>query len=132
MMTQWMIVVAGPQYIGDIRQASDDQLSVKDAMAELISYIILFGLHAYWNQTLHADILFGPELLDDDFHIEVIRSHLTRNITSRFSDVQEEIAVAFSEYMPTKGEMVGVNKTYSEIIVDQGQNGQRLLRARPF
>ena len=36
MMTQWMIVVASPQLIDDIRRASDDQLSLKDAIAEVI------------------------------------------------------------------------------------------------
>ena len=40
---------------------------------------------------------------DDDFHTDVIRSHLTRNIAARFSDIQDEIAVACSEYIPTKG-----------------------------
>jgi hypothetical protein len=36
MLTQWMIVVTGPQLIEDMRRASDDQLSLKDAFAEVI------------------------------------------------------------------------------------------------
>lgn len=39
---------------------------------------------------------------DDDFHADVIRNHLTRNIAARYSDVQDEIAVAFSQIIPTK------------------------------
>ncbi|KAF8721948.1 hypothetical protein AX14_010063 [Amanita brunnescens Koide BX004] len=87
MLTTWMIVVTSPQSIDDIRRASDDQLSLKDAIAE----------------SFHSDILFDPEMHDDDFHTDVIRSHLTRNIAARFSDIQDEIAVACSEYIPTKG-----------------------------
>ena len=38
MLTQWMIVVTGPELIEDMRRASDDQLSSKDAFAEVICY----------------------------------------------------------------------------------------------
>ena len=36
MLTQWMILVSGPRLIEDIRQASDDQLSLVDAAVEVI------------------------------------------------------------------------------------------------
>jgi hypothetical protein len=36
MLTQWMIVVTGPQLIEDMRRASDDQLSSRAASAEVI------------------------------------------------------------------------------------------------
>jgi len=87
MLTQWMVVVTGPQMIEDVRHASDDQLSSKDAIAE----------------TLHLDILFGRGVLNDGFHVDVIRSQLTRNITARFSDIQDEITAAFADYVPIKG-----------------------------
>lgn len=61
-------------------------------------------------KSFHSDILFDPEMHDDDFHVDVIKSHLTRNIAARFSDVQDEIAEACSEYIPTKG-----NGPYSRI-----------------
>ena len=38
MLTQWMIVVTGPQLIEDVRRASDDQLSSRDAFAEVICH----------------------------------------------------------------------------------------------
>ena len=38
MITQWMIVVTGPQLIEDVRRATDDHLSSKDAFAEVISH----------------------------------------------------------------------------------------------
>ncbi|KAF8735505.1 hypothetical protein AX14_001941 [Amanita brunnescens Koide BX004] len=87
MMTQWMIVVTGPKLLEDIRRAPDDQLSFLDAIAE----------------TIHTDVLLGAETHYDTFHLEIIKSHLTRNIASRFPDIQDEIAAAFPEYIPTKG-----------------------------
>lgn len=41
--------------------------------------------------------------MEDTSHIDVVRSHLTRNIAALFPDVQDEIAAAFPEYIPTKG-----------------------------
>lgn len=51
---------------------------------------------------MHTDILFHPDVHADGFHVDVIRSHLTRNIVARFSDIQDEIAAAFADAMPTK------------------------------
>jgi hypothetical protein len=36
MMAQWMIVVSGPDKIEDIRQASDEVLSLRRALEEVI------------------------------------------------------------------------------------------------
>ena len=38
MLTQWMIVVTGPQLIENMRRASDDQLSSRAASAEVICH----------------------------------------------------------------------------------------------
>lgn len=35
MLTQWIVVVTSQQLIDDIRRAPDDQLSLKDAVAEV-------------------------------------------------------------------------------------------------
>ena len=104
MLTQWMVVVTGPQLIEDVRHASDDQLSSSEAFAEVICHAHTCNLSlTLCDKTLHTDILFGRGIHDDGFHIDVIRSQLTRNIAARFSDVQDEIAAAFAEYVPTKG-----------------------------
>ncbi len=36
MMTQWMVIVTGPQLFEDVRKASDNQLSFLDAAAEVM------------------------------------------------------------------------------------------------
>ncbi|KAF8343233.1 cytochrome P450 [Amanita rubescens] len=88
MPTQWMIVGASPQLIDDIRRAPEDQLSLKDATAEMF----------------HTDILLGHELHEDDFHVEVIRTYFTKNLAAQFNEVVDEMKVSFEEFVPTKGE----------------------------
>ena len=55
MLTQWMVVITGSQMIEDMRRASDDQLSSKDAFAEVIC-------HAYtrnfWLYVCHIDVAY--------------------------------------------------------------------------
>jgi len=106
MLTQWMVVVTGPQMIEDVRRASDDQLSSKDALAEVICHPYCHACNLsliLCHKTLHFDILLGREVFDDGFHVDVIRSQLTRNIAARFSDIQDEITAGFADYVPTKG-----------------------------
>lgn len=47
----------------------------------------------------------GPEAFHDNYHVEVVRSPLTRNLAARFPDVQDEIRSAFEEFIPqTQGQ----------------------------
>jgi hypothetical protein len=45
MMTQWMVVVTGPELLADIRRASDDQLSFIDAAAEVMRAAHPYNVH---------------------------------------------------------------------------------------
>ncbi len=46
MLTQWIIVVTSQQLIDDIRRAPDDQLSLKDGVAEVTR--LAFSYHLPW------------------------------------------------------------------------------------
>lgn len=37
MMSRWMVVVTGPDMVNDIRRATDDQVSFREAVAEVRS-----------------------------------------------------------------------------------------------
>jgi hypothetical protein len=79
---EWgMIVVASPQLIEDIRRASDDRLSLKDAIAEVIhcAYTCYFALTYRCYKSFHSDILFDPEMHNVNFHVDVI-SNLSARI----------------------------------------------------
>jgi len=86
MMSQWLVIAPGFDQVEEIRRAPDDVLSAQDAVAD----------------TLHTDITLGPEIHANPFHVDIIRTTLTRNIGAAFPDIYDEIITAFAEYIPTK------------------------------
>ncbi|GLB35443.1 putative cytochrome p450 [Lyophyllum shimeji] len=83
-ISKWIVVVSGPQMVEDLRKATDDQVSFRDAVADVIQ----------------IDYTIGRELHYDPYHIGVIRGTLTRRLAERFADVQDEIVTAFAEHIP--------------------------------
>ncbi|KAF9475570.1 cytochrome P450 [Pholiota conissans] len=83
-MGRFTVVASGPQMIEDIRRASDDELSFREAVAE----------------TIQTDYMLGSQIRHEIFHITVVRTPLTRNIGYRFPDIKDEIITAFSELIP--------------------------------
>ncbi|KAF8351221.1 cytochrome P450 [Amanita rubescens] len=86
MMSQWLVIAPGFDKVEEIRRAPDDVLSAQDAVAD----------------TLHTDITLGPEIHANPFHVDIIKTTLTRNIGAAFPDIYDEIITAFAEYIPTK------------------------------
>ncbi|KDR68413.1 hypothetical protein GALMADRAFT_78764 [Galerina marginata CBS 339.88] len=75
-ISRWVVVVSGPQMLDDIRRATDDQLSFREAVAELFQ----------------TDYMIGRQIRRDPYHVNVVRSALTRNLAIRFPDIKDEIA----------------------------------------
>lgn len=46
----------------------------------------------------------GPVVHENPYHIPVIREKLTRHIASVFPDIMDELALAFSEFIPAKAD----------------------------
>ncbi|KAF8897197.1 cytochrome P450 [Infundibulicybe gibba] len=84
MLSKWMIVLSGPRMIDDIRKATDDQLSFRDALSE----------------SFHIDLTIGPQLHHDPYHVAIVRTPLTRNLAARFTEVQNEIVTSFDDLIP--------------------------------
>ncbi|KDR68416.1 hypothetical protein GALMADRAFT_215851 [Galerina marginata CBS 339.88] len=102
-MSRWMVVVSGPQMLNDIRRATEDQLSFREAVAE-------FG---------QTDYMMGPQIRRAPYHIKVVRTPLTRNLAARFPDIKDEISNAFADLIPaTQSEWtsVPVLKTVVKIV----------------
>ncbi|RDB20446.1 hypothetical protein Hypma_012419 [Hypsizygus marmoreus] len=92
MVSKWMIVVSGPQMVDDLRKATDDLVSFRDAVAD----------------ALQVDYTIGSEIHHEPYHVSSVRSPLTRNLAVRFPDVQDEIMTAFAEYIPLSEEWTSV------------------------
>ncbi|KAG6915977.1 hypothetical protein DXG01_009029 [Tephrocybe rancida] len=83
-ISNWTVVISGHQLVDELRKAPEDQISFNDAAAESL-------------QMLYT---MGPEIRYDFYHVNVVKTSLTRSLVNRFPDVQDEIVAAFKDYMP--------------------------------
>ena len=51
-------------------------------------------------QNTQAEYTFGAELLKDPYHVTTIRGPVTRNITAKLHDMDEETIHSLQEYLP--------------------------------
>ncbi|KAJ6555170.1 cytochrome P450 [Mycena vulgaris] len=80
-LDRWVVVLSTPELIDDMRKAHDDDLSAAHG----------FGA------TLAVDYTLGAGFVTNPYHVRVIQSSLTRNISSRFADMKDEISTAFQD-----------------------------------
>ncbi|KAF8581004.1 cytochrome P450 [Ramaria rubella] len=83
-LNRWHVAVAGPQLTEELRKAADDELSFSEAIKD----------------SLATDWTLGPNVDTNPYHIPIIRSQLTRNLTRLFSSIREEILLAFDDNIP--------------------------------
>ncbi|KAI0284729.1 cytochrome P450 [Russula brevipes] len=83
---RWMVLAAGPELIEDVRKAPDNILSMNEPMFEFVQ------------PEYTLDLLD----LSDQYHVDVIRSKLTRNIAVTFKEVREELISALDDWIPTQ------------------------------
>jgi hypothetical protein len=102
-LSKWLIVVSGSKRVDDIRRVTDDQLNSRAAAAEVFrpsSPCYPSHVHNFPLKTIQSEYTVGPELRENLFHVATVRSPLTRALTVRFSDVQDEIACGFNDFIP--------------------------------
>ncbi|KAH9992090.1 cytochrome P450 [Russula vinacea] len=84
---RWVVLVAGPDLIEEIKNAPDDVLSGLEAEARI-----------------HARLLD----IKDAFHVDVVRSKMTQNMAIAFKEGREELIMAMDDVIPMRGEWVTV------------------------
>ncbi|KAF8736329.1 hypothetical protein AX14_000503 [Amanita brunnescens Koide BX004] len=115
-MTKWMIVASGSRYVDDIRNASEEYLSLHEALIQIES----------------LDLTIGPEI-HHPFHINVVRNALTRNIRPKFADVQDEISAAFADYIHSDKENEWIKvKAYSTMMDIVSRSSNRVFVGLPL
>ncbi|KDQ49529.1 hypothetical protein JAAARDRAFT_165601 [Jaapia argillacea MUCL 33604] len=87
---QWIIVVGDPKGVNDIRKAPDEVLSFTEAL----------------NEMLATEYTLGPNIHYDQYHVPIVQSQLTRNISKTFDAVRDEIGAAFTDAIPLTDEWV--------------------------
>ncbi|KAK7451288.1 hypothetical protein VKT23_012628 [Stygiomarasmius scandens] len=103
-LDQWIVIVTGDNMINDIRKASDDKMSFDFATRE-VSLSTNYPLpvkrqQADFTQSFQQDYTMGKTVCLHPYHANIVRTTLTKNISTRFSDVQDEIATAFDDEIP--------------------------------
>ena len=53
-------------------------------------------------QGLQTEYIVGRDVTDNHYHVEVVRSALTRSLVARFGDIRDEIVAAFNDNIPSK------------------------------
>jgi hypothetical protein len=100
-----MVLATGPQLIDDIRRAPSDVLSMSEPMKEVCwcqcakhEFILIW---IWIVQFVQAE--YTMDLLDDndEYHTDIVRSQLTRNIANTFKDVREELIMGMDDLIPT-------------------------------
>ncbi|KZW02926.1 cytochrome P450 [Exidia glandulosa HHB12029] len=82
-----VLIVSSPEHIEDMRKAPDEVLSFRGAVED----------------TLQTQYMFDTKILEESrFHITIIRSILSRQLSFVFPEIFEEISQAFQEYIPAR------------------------------
>ena len=96
----WIVVLGNRQHIDELRKAPDDALSFLDAANDVRSEISHCKINlSHCRQSIQMKYTMGPELLQNLYHVEIIRSHLTRSLSSLYSEIRDEVSVAFDEVL---------------------------------
>jgi hypothetical protein len=97
-----MVVVSGPELIDDVRKAPDNVLSIREPINDVRKpNIMLSSYSRELCQLVQLDYTLDLLNKDDFYHVDIIRSKLTRNITATFKDVREEFIHALGDLIPT-------------------------------
>ncbi|GJJ15189.1 hypothetical protein Clacol_009465 [Clathrus columnatus] len=81
---RWNIIVSRPDQIEELRKAPDDVLS----------------FNVFINEKLFVKDLMGPTLVENEYHIGIIRGQLTKNLSHLFDDLREEVELAMDDNIP--------------------------------
>ncbi|KAI5993498.1 cytochrome P450 [Pisolithus albus] len=84
-LNRWVVVV-GRQNLEDIKKATDDELSLVEAV----------------NDTIKIDYLIGPAISADPYHIPLARIRLSRKLGLYYPDMKDEVYNAFEEVLGLK------------------------------
>ncbi|KIL60265.1 hypothetical protein M378DRAFT_14248 [Amanita muscaria Koide BX008] len=114
-LTSWVVVVTSGGLIDELRRAPDDALSLFDALRE----------------TLLLDITL-PGLASDPIHIDLAKGPLTKNIGTKFADIQNEITVAFDENVPVKGDEWTKVTAYTTVLDIVARTSNRMFVGLPL
>ncbi|THH28887.1 hypothetical protein EUX98_g5314 [Antrodiella citrinella] len=88
MTDQWLVIVAGPKQLEELKRMSDDQVSNYGGVDELLS----------------ARFILGDEVVSNPYHMPLVHAKLTRNLSDFHGDMKDEMWTAFDDHIGMPGE----------------------------
>jgi hypothetical protein len=85
---RWMVFASDPEVIEDIRKAPEDILSFEVPVGEF----------------LQMKYTMDPLDLDNSYHVDIIRTKLSRNIADTFKEVRDELVRFLDASIPIHGD----------------------------
>jgi len=85
---EWVVLASDPQLIEDIKKAPEDHLSFRVSVRDL----------------LQSEYTMDVLELDNPYHIDIIRTKLTRNIGVIFEQVRDELVRSLDASIPMHGD----------------------------
>ncbi|KAG6329792.1 hypothetical protein ID866_9296 [Astraeus odoratus] len=85
-LNRWVVILGRP-HLDDIKKSPEDELSLSEAN----------------NDFAKIDYLIGKQIIDNPYHVTVVRTHLARNVAIYYPDVRDEIEAAFNEILDLNG-----------------------------
>ncbi|KAJ7260588.1 cytochrome P450 [Mycena rebaudengoi] len=117
MHTHWEYIVSGRSRTLEVGSAPDDQLSFLEAA----------------NDALQTAYTMGPDVNDHpEWHINVIRSTLTRNLGRCFPDVRDELRAAFEDILSLEGNQWKSVTAYTAVMDIVCRTSNRLFVGLPL
>lgn len=101
------MVITSPTLIEELYKAHNDELSLLDAVIEVGYSVSSFvqANHTALEKTLQSDYTISHDIFRDAYHIPIIRTQLTRSLSTLFDDIRDELCASFNDAIPlTDGE----------------------------
>ena len=102
----WTVILSSREHVEELLRARDEEFSILEGNNDVSNCSILPGLACtkHFRQRFNTRYVWGDDVHDWPHHIEVIRTHLPRNIATLYPGIRDEIVTAFNELLDLTGE----------------------------
>ncbi|KAE9389795.1 cytochrome P450 [Gymnopus androsaceus JB14] len=115
LLDNWVVIANGRTMIEDIKKASDTQLDMREAGADV----------------LQVEYTLNKQLILDPYHVAIVRTPMTRNIATRFAEVRDETVAAFADLIPAQEDWVKI-PAYTTSFQIVGRTANRFFVGLPL
>ncbi|KAF8123587.1 cytochrome P450 [Boletus edulis] len=84
---RWTVLVSSRAQVEELAKAPENELSALEAI----------------NNGIQLEHTLGPEIHHNPYHVEVLRSHLTRNLEVLYPEIRDEIVSSFADVLDLRG-----------------------------